>query len=536
MKIGKRDMYPPPQLPELVNLGLDELKQRLAEEEDREELWWAVASLLLRKGEVEESISHFEEALARGAIDARLRSNLGLAFLAAEKPREARAQFKQAILSDASLVLPHVHLARYYRAQDDIEQCKQQASKALANDGDCVEAHILLAEIAEESGDFEEAKVRYERVYALRPKLAKVRNKLARFGFKRGQALFSTGEIFEALKVWSDTFSQYSRSFSADRSIANDLHVIVRDFEPRFIDREMSLFANKLNDEKDAPTPADYTRIMQLFLFSIGLFPELYINVDALEEETKRWSDEANGELYNPYAGFRLGLVLTCSGRTQEAIDEILKAQDSLTPSKQSPLKIDKVASFVRRISEMERKAARESGSDAPLDEWEYWGFDDPFQREAWQKSNVSPEQASLWRKADFTAAQTRSWTKERVSLEVAKKWRGQGIDDPKVVKIWSRAQFEPDEASEWSKFFADDIEKAIQAKNAGFDSPEEAAKWLAIFMFPGDAIRWRELGFSTRDAAVYVRGGTSDPHRALEMEKTKRENVQATETKEEKE
>ncbi len=531
MKISKRDMYSPPQLPELVNLGLEELRQRLSEEEEREELWWAVGSVLLRKGEVEESISHFEQALSRGVTDARLRSNLGLAFLAAEKFREARAQFKQAILSDASLILPHIHLARFYHTQGDAEQCRQQANKALSIDADCVEAHMLLAEVAESEDDYEDAKVRYQRIFSLRPKWAKVRDKLARFGFQRGRSLYATGEIFEALKEWSSTYTKYSRSFSADRSIANELHELVRDFEPRHLDSEVSELGKKLNDENDPPLPADYTRVLQIFLFSIGLFPDIYIALDDLEDEVARWSEEANGELYNPYAGFRLGLVLACSGKTQDAIDEILKAQDTLTPSKQSPLKIAKVASFLGSIREMERKAAREPGSDAPLDEWERWGFADPFQREAWQKSNVSPEQAAAWKSAEFTAAQTRAWAKERVSLDVAKTWREQGVSEPKVVKVWSRAGFDPAEAREWAEHFGDDIEKAIHARNAGFDSPEEASRWMAIFMFPGDAMQWRELGFSTRDAAVYVRGGTRDPHRALEMEKAKQEQAQATET-----
>ena len=81
----------------------------------------------------------------------------------------------------------------------------------------------------------------------------------------------------------------------------------------------------------------------------------------------------------------------------------------------------------------------------------------------------------------------------------------------------WSKAGYSLESAKNWSEHFSP--EQAIQCRVAGFEDAKIASKWMKIFNFPSEAMRWLEQGFSTKEAAVWVKQSVTDP---LEAKKRK--------------
>ncbi len=477
--------------------------------------FFALGNALARKSKESEAIESFRSALLEWPECATVHNNLGFVLDEAGHRDEALSHLRQASLIDSELILPYLHCGRILYQMGDYDAAVIAYERVVRLDPERAEGYIGLAEIARKRGEREQAVRWCERAYERNSKLVPVRNLLAFFCFEEGEKLFHADNIDGALALWAEGYSRYAASFIEDQRIVQGMAQLSdRLEEGKAIEVLMKTVVPKLL-EPELAEAASY-EIFSRLLLMLGLMPECYESATGLKNACERWRGQ-NGEIVNPYAIYRLGLVYCYQGEYALALEELRKCRDKLLPKKQASLKLARVIEFIGEVTEAKAKVAGR-GINAAQQEWEIHGFSYPFQANGWKKAGLSPAEAARWRDSGVGAAVAGVWAKSKISPLEAAPWIKAGVQEPERAKPWVRAGILPDEAVNWEKYFPEQIDVAIQARRAGFTDPEETANWLKIFMFPWDAAAWRERGFNVEEARYWVEvAGIKDPFKASE-------------------
>lgn len=510
-QVRKKDLCSAPTVQGAVPPTEENLVPLLVQDPENRDVLFSLGNVYLRLGNLSAAVDSFLKVLRADPEAAEVRCNLGMAYLLLEEFDDARSQFKKAILLRPELVVAHLHLARLELSQDRTEAAFNALEKLLRVDHENAEAFKLFAQVWEKKGDRGKAISYYEKAFALDQKNAYVRNRLGAFCFEEGHTHFQARQLDRAFQVWGSGYRKYARAFSAEKQIARAMGVLVKEFNAGGeVTRTLEDFETGLAQGLSGVDL--YYPLFSRLYFSVGLQPELYTSRDSLEEEISRWEESMGQEIEYPFSHFRIGVLLTYQGRLEEALEKFSFCADHLPESKKRPLKLERVISFVKKVRDIE--ANKEDSVEGMFsgDDWDHYGFSDPFQQQAWKKVGISAAQAAEWKEAGFTAVQCQGWNKHKIPVGMAQIWLAAGFDDPAVVKRWIRGGFDPETARNWEENFSADIDKAVEWRKAGFEEPLAAVAWSKVFMFPWEAIRWLELDFTPRDSALWLAKGVKDP------------------------
>ena len=506
----RSELYPAPPIIGAIPPTEELLRSRLEDgEQDEATVRFSLANLLQREKRYADAIAEYREALKHLPESAELHANLGVALALSERFEEALSHLRQASLLRADLVLPHLHSGQILAEQAQLEAAAQAFERAMKLEPARATSYVGLGAIAIRRGDVESAKEWFAAAFERDSSLTGVRNSLAYWSFGEGKALIERGEYEAGFKIWADANQKLQPSFSEDQRIVQGMaDLIGRAKEEALFDRAIreneSFLANS-----DTRGAACY-RIFSRAFYTFGLYPEHFEAEDQLEEGIARWRRSLATEGEHPFPHFRLGLIFCYQGLLEVADAEIRNCQDKLPNKKQSSLKLARVLEAISLVKAAEARGAGKT-VDASQEEWERHGFAYPFQSNAWVKARIQPEIAATWRDEGLTPPIAAAWSKHRIAPGDAAKWLAAGFSAPEEVKQWLRGGFQPEEVGKWIEYFKGEIDKAVQARKAGFDDPAQAQAWLDEFMFPWEAAQWLAQGFSLEDAKYWRDAGVRD-------------------------
>ena len=294
-------------------------------------------------------------------------------------------------------------------------------------------------------------------------------------------------EYFLAIQSWGKLFKQNPEAFNSYKPLVN----LIRDKQRESIDQgsfEKDLIELAENYQAGKLEPETAHLAFSKLFFTLGLLPQHWFEFEELKASLKLWKIEANKQPFFPYNGYILGIIYCYCGIYGEANTILQRAYDHIPSSKRKALKIEEIISLIRKVVGEPKKKSNTGKDNFSEHDWLSLGFEQGEQLESWRVSGLSPEIARLWKEQKFSA---------------------------KEATRWFKGEFELDDAIVWREKFSDDPVFATQCRVAGFEDPAVAASWMKIFTFPSEAMRWIEQGFSSRDAAVWMRQGVTDPAEA---------------------
>lgn len=516
-KLTKDDLFPAPPVEGAIPPS-EETLLPLIESDGSGAAAFALANVLAREGRYGEAIDYYQRAAKQAPESAELHTNLGVVLWLAGRADEGLSHLRQANLLKSDLVLPYLHSARLLRSRSDRPGATAAYEKVMKLDPSSAEPYTALAEMAADDGDDDRAFELFSEAYARNPGDTAVRHRLALRELRRGRDRFDAGDLDHALRIWNDAHRLYKPGFVTDRVVSQELDEIVRRFR-----RDGGVAAALEQFRKDlieGKTETDlYYPVFLRVLFALGLMPDCYERRDELADERERWRQSLIVKGEHPFPHFRLGIIDCYEGKLDAAREELRICLDRLLPKKRASLRLTQLLDAIADVENAAREARGEAVQTSESD-WEAHGFDNPFQLQAWKKSGLSPSVAANWRDANFSATQAANWVGGHIeNPEVARAWLSAGFSEPRIARQWLRGGFSPDLASIWAVHYEGRVDQAIQAFKAGFSDPEEALKWGELFLFPWDAMKWRDQGFTLDDTRLWLARGIYDPVRATVLQ-----------------
>lgn len=157
-----------------------------------------LALALVQKGEVEQGILEYRQALEIKPDDVDVLNNLGNALVLMKKLDEAMAQFQAALKINPALAAVQVNLGGVLAAKGRTEEAIEHYKKALEIDPDYAQAHGVLGMALASEGRETEAIAEYRKALAIEANLPGVINAL-------GRSLLRTGDFDGALACFKKT-------------------------------------------------------------------------------------------------------------------------------------------------------------------------------------------------------------------------------------------------------------------------------------------------------------------------------------------
>ena len=493
------------------------VEEALASSDEKASLYFMLGNLRLIAEEFQLAAESFEQALEQSEPNAKLYCNLGVAYKLLGRLEDAKRQFEQSVLIDSKATLPQMHLGKLQLQSSDFQGAKQSFERVLVEDPAHVEALTELAYVFEAQNEQEEALLCFEKAYKLDSGAYRARNRLGRDYFHRGKKLFEKEQYTEAFATWARGEHLYPLSFSSDQIVSREMAELVDSFSKGEVFEEL-LESSKGQIAKQTASRELYYDMFSKFFFKLGLQPEVFEDLDALEGSYKRWEESILERGEHPYPHYRFALIHCYRGELEPALDELLYCEDNLPRAKQVSLKISGILPMVKQLYRLQMTEDGLEPGSQPVEQWNMAGFEDPFQIRAWSRTGAPPTEAREWKDLKFTPDSARAWRKLRLHPSEAEKWRDAGFRASGDVRLWSLASVSPDVAKQWSEHFRHDVSLAIQSLNSEITDPHEANEWLSVFQFPSEAAKWKELNFTPEEARDLLAEGISDPFVAQKM------------------
>jgi tetratricopeptide (TPR) repeat protein len=152
-----------------------------------------LATALLRADRFEEAIGYYERALRIDPNDAHAHYNLGIALVKVGQPGQGIEHFEQALRIDPDYAEAHVILGSLLFDQGKAAEAIGHWEQALRIDPDYAEAHYNLANAFLRGGRFEEAIEHYKQALRIKPAFAEAHVNL-------GITLEQVGRVQEAIE------------------------------------------------------------------------------------------------------------------------------------------------------------------------------------------------------------------------------------------------------------------------------------------------------------------------------------------------
>ncbi len=147
------------------------------------------------KGQTDEAIRHFQEALRLKPDYPEAHNNLGIALGKEGQTDEAIRQFQEALRLEPECAGAHYNLGAAFGLKGQTEEAIRQFQEAVRLKADDAEAHYNLGNTLLEKGQTDEAVRQYREVLRLKPDHAAAHNNL-------GTALYHQGHTDEAIRQY----------------------------------------------------------------------------------------------------------------------------------------------------------------------------------------------------------------------------------------------------------------------------------------------------------------------------------------------
>ena len=151
-----------------------------------------LGNALLQNGDVDDAITHFQEALQINPGYAEAHINLGNALFQRGKVDEAIAQYQRALQINPDYAEAHYNLGNALLRQGSVDEAIAQYQRALQIRPDYAHAHGNLGNALLQKGNVDEAVAHFQRALQIKPGNATAHNNL-------GNALLRKGSVGEAI-------------------------------------------------------------------------------------------------------------------------------------------------------------------------------------------------------------------------------------------------------------------------------------------------------------------------------------------------
>jgi Tfp pilus assembly protein PilF len=139
---------------------------------DYAEAHYNLAEALLRKGERDEAIAHYEAALHIDPVYFEACNNLGNVFMRQGRVDEAIAHYRRALQIDPDSAGTHVNFGNALMQKGRVDEAIAHYRRALQISPDFAQAHYNLSKVLRQKGEENEAIAHYQRAVQINPDLA----------------------------------------------------------------------------------------------------------------------------------------------------------------------------------------------------------------------------------------------------------------------------------------------------------------------------------------------------------------------------
>ncbi len=515
--IGDSPLFPAPHIKEAVPHNVKTLQQLLETRENDVGILFALANLSFYENCPGESLEYFRKAIAIEATRPELFSNQAIVLYSLQRIAEARKSFEVALELDSEYEDGLYYFAHLHLSLGAHESAKKLLKRLTRINSIHVKGLALLGYSYQEIGETSLANNYYRQVYSLDPTIAWVKHRLCKLDFKAGKEKFEEKELIEAFKIWSKAHELFKPSFISDKEISKEFKKLRIYFNEKNLINPIIDNYKQLAKKGDTIEGKFFHQLFCQFYFSVGLFPDFYLEQDKTTSEQEFWNESLETLGQHPFANFKIAVALSYEGKLEEALRLFRLCEDTLLPKKQESLSLGKIVVFIKMLLRLPTEDSIEISS-ATDEAWLEAGWKNKLERNLWKESGFEPKEAKSWAKLDLLPKQAREWRKVFSDPELAKPWLDNKIEKPKEAKFYLKAEITPKAAKQWARNFTHGPQKAVQCYNAGLKNPEEAEKWLGVFTLPWEAARWADLGLSPEEAAASFREGVSEPYEAKKL------------------
>lgn len=334
--------YPAPPIEDAIPPTERVLVHLLEEQGDRAELYAALGTVQLRKGDLNDAKRSLKKALELDGKLSRMRTNLGVVLMELSEKESAVEQFKEALLHDPALEYATFHLATILEQKEDYEGALKLVERYFQNQGGgkanrkgvkggevLPELHLLAGKAAQITGFKDQAREYFE--MAAKADLDEAKAWLIAADVEKAREILRTDGIVSAVKTLSRAYEYSPTVFTSSRTVGESLSELVKDLP------------------SEQTTDRDPYLLLLNELLELGIAAEVFSEKDNLSSEEERWEGSVSGKNY-PYGNYRLGIVYALQGKFMEALDELDVCKGKLPPKKQQLLKLDKVVERIEKV------------------------------------------------------------------------------------------------------------------------------------------------------------------------------------------
>ena len=163
-----------------------------------------LGNVLYRKGQIDEAISQFQEAIRLKPDQTQAHNNLGNALLKKGRIDEAISQFQEAIRLEPHLAGVHNNLGDALLKKGQIDEAIGQYQEAIRLKPDYAEAHNYLGNALGRKGQIDEAISQYRKAIRLKPDYAEAHYNLSNALGRKGQIDEAISQLQEAVRLAPD--------------------------------------------------------------------------------------------------------------------------------------------------------------------------------------------------------------------------------------------------------------------------------------------------------------------------------------------
>ena len=164
-----------------------------------------LGNALLQKGDVDEAIVHYQQALQIKPDSAQTHNNLGNALLQKGDVDEAIAHCQMALQIKPDFAEAHNNLGNALLRKGHVDEAMAHCQKALQIKPDYAEAHNNLGMALLKMGRVDEAIAHFQQALQIKPAYAEARNNLGNARLRKGQVDEAIAQYQQVLQIKPDS-------------------------------------------------------------------------------------------------------------------------------------------------------------------------------------------------------------------------------------------------------------------------------------------------------------------------------------------